>query len=248
LWWDQLRSGQFLFLRLGRVSHLWFGSGFEKFSLKFSIFSTSNKKNLKSTRVKEGSASYLLWLKSILGLGQAPSLPQSLLSLTQVQILSAFAWKVPKISGFLLSLGTFQLKMGKFWNKFGEVEDGKSGCRVWFHIPYLMSQQFHLQMIVLFCKIKLIYTSLRLIFPGKNKKKRRFSLKCKICRASKSKTVLVFLRWVNIGWIRLGLKVSKTQLALTSWPKLILQRPNFCVNVQNLKIFRKVNYYTQSFI
>jgi len=60
----------------GRVSHLWFGIGFGKFLLKISIFSifcpTGKKKSHcvgpKSTWVKAGSASYLLWVKSVLGL------------------------------------------------------------------------------------------------------------------------------------------------------------------------------------
>jgi len=61
-----------IFCGSGRVSHLWFGFGFGKFSLKmsnFSIFFPSDKKNLcrldqkrsKSTWVKGGLASYLLY-------------------------------------------------------------------------------------------------------------------------------------------------------------------------------------------
>jgi len=66
----------------GWVSHLWFGFEFQKISLKmpnFSIFFPSDQKNLlgvgsESTRVNAGSASYLLRVKSKLGLGQGPSL------------------------------------------------------------------------------------------------------------------------------------------------------------------------------
>jgi len=77
-------SGQFFVARVGsgQVSHLWFGLEFGKFPLKtsnFSIFFPSDqKKSLRvgseSTRVKAGSASYLLWVKSKLGSGQGPSL------------------------------------------------------------------------------------------------------------------------------------------------------------------------------
>jgi len=66
---------------LGWVSHLWFGVGFEKFSLKIPIFwiffSSGQKKSLlvrpKSTRVEGGSGSYLLRVKSMRGSGQCPS-------------------------------------------------------------------------------------------------------------------------------------------------------------------------------
>jgi len=61
---------------LGRACRLWFGYGFQKFPLEipnFSIFSPSGQKNLiiraKSTNVKDGLASYLLQLKSMLGSG-----------------------------------------------------------------------------------------------------------------------------------------------------------------------------------
>jgi len=71
----QVRSGQFF---VGRVSHLWFGLEFGKFQLKtsnFSIFSPSGQKKLlrvrsESIRVKAGSASYLLRVKSKLGSGR----------------------------------------------------------------------------------------------------------------------------------------------------------------------------------
>jgi len=66
----------------GRVSHLLFGLELGKFPLKmsnFSIFFPSGQKKLlwvgsESTRVKAGSASYLLRVKSNLGSGQGPSL------------------------------------------------------------------------------------------------------------------------------------------------------------------------------
>jgi len=64
-----------IFCCSGRVSHLWFESGFEKFPLKIPNFS---KKSLlvgsKSTWVKDRSASYLRQFKSMLRLGQGPSL------------------------------------------------------------------------------------------------------------------------------------------------------------------------------
>jgi len=71
----------------GWVSHLWFGFEFGKFPLKmsnFSIFSPSDqKKSLRvgseSTRVKGGSSSYLLRVKSKLGSGQGPSLEKTLI-------------------------------------------------------------------------------------------------------------------------------------------------------------------------
>jgi len=64
------------------VSYLWFEFGFGKFPLKMSNFSIfcrlGPKKSLrvgsKSTWTKDGSASYLLRVKSILGLCQGPSL------------------------------------------------------------------------------------------------------------------------------------------------------------------------------
>jgi len=80
-------SGQFFVARVrsGRVSHLWFGIEFRKFPLKasnFSIFYPSGqKKSLQvgseSTRVKAGSASYLLRVKSKLGSGRVGSGPIS---------------------------------------------------------------------------------------------------------------------------------------------------------------------------
>jgi len=76
--------GQIFFTRvgLGRVNHLWLGFEFGKFPLKMSNFSilfpSGQKKSLRvgseSIRVKGGSASYLLRVKSKLGLGQGPSL------------------------------------------------------------------------------------------------------------------------------------------------------------------------------
>jgi len=85
----------FLWLGLGRVSHLWFGFEFGKFPLKTSNFSifflSSQKKSLQvgseSTHFKGGSASYLLRVKSKLrsgrvGSGQSPSLLQT--SLCQI--------------------------------------------------------------------------------------------------------------------------------------------------------------------
>jgi len=65
---------------LGQVSHLWFRFWLGKSPLKipnFPIFFPSDKKQLhriwpKSTRVKNGLASYLLQVKSMLGLGQGP--------------------------------------------------------------------------------------------------------------------------------------------------------------------------------
>jgi len=57
------------------------GLGLENFPYKsqiFQFFPFGSKKSLqvrsKSTRVKGGPASYLLWVKSMLGLGQSPSL------------------------------------------------------------------------------------------------------------------------------------------------------------------------------
>jgi len=66
----------------GQVSHSWFGVGVGKFPPKISnfliLFPSGQKKSLrvgsKSTQVKGGSASYLLWVKSMLGPGQGPSL------------------------------------------------------------------------------------------------------------------------------------------------------------------------------
>jgi len=62
---------------LDPVSHLWFGFELGKFPLKMSIFSLrGQKKSLwvgsKSILVKGGSSSYLLRVKSKLGLGQGP--------------------------------------------------------------------------------------------------------------------------------------------------------------------------------
>jgi len=82
-----IRSGKFFVARVGsvRASHLWFEFEFGKFPLKksnFSIFYPSGqKKSLrvrsKSIQVKGGLASYLLRVKSKLGSGQGPSLPNS---------------------------------------------------------------------------------------------------------------------------------------------------------------------------
>jgi len=73
---DRLGRVNFLLLELGRVSHPWFGFGVGKFPLKitsFQFFHFRSKKYLrvgsKSTWVKDGAASYLLWVKSKLGLG-----------------------------------------------------------------------------------------------------------------------------------------------------------------------------------
>jgi len=70
---------------LGRVSN--FGFGYGKFPLKVSNFSTffpSDQKNLfrflgqNVPKVKDGSASYLLRVKSMPGSGQGPTLGQRL--------------------------------------------------------------------------------------------------------------------------------------------------------------------------
>jgi len=69
------------FCCLGRVSHLWFGYGFGKFHLimlNFSIFYPLGQNKChwvgsKSTRVRAGSASYLLRVKSIFGSGRVGS-------------------------------------------------------------------------------------------------------------------------------------------------------------------------------
>jgi len=78
----RVRSGQFFELGLGRVSHLWFGFEFGKFSLKtsnFSTFSLQVKKNLfglgqKVPGSKASWPNYLLRVKRKLGSGQGPSL------------------------------------------------------------------------------------------------------------------------------------------------------------------------------
>jgi len=80
---------------LGRISHLWFGLEFGKFSLKmsnFSIFFPLDQKKLlrvgpESTQVKAGLASYLLRVKSKLGSGQGPSLIEVALRLRVETIL-----------------------------------------------------------------------------------------------------------------------------------------------------------------
>jgi len=61
--------GQFFmaWVRLGRVSHLWFEFEFRKVPLKMSNFQFFPFGS-KSTWVKGGLASYLLWVKSKLGL------------------------------------------------------------------------------------------------------------------------------------------------------------------------------------
>jgi len=74
-----------IFCGSGRVSHLWFGLEFGKFPLNMSNFSIfyplGQKKSLQvgseSTRVKAGSASYLLRVKSKLGSGRVGSWPIS---------------------------------------------------------------------------------------------------------------------------------------------------------------------------
>jgi len=77
---DGSRS-KFLWLGLGRVSHLWFGFEFEKFPQKMSnflIFFPSGQKNLFGSGQKvPGLASYLLRLKSNLGSGRVRSGPIS---------------------------------------------------------------------------------------------------------------------------------------------------------------------------
>jgi len=78
---DPVRVGS-IFCGSGRVSHSWFGFEFEKFPLtmsNFSIFFPSGQKKFlrvrsESTRVKGGSAFYLLRVKSKLGSGQGTSL------------------------------------------------------------------------------------------------------------------------------------------------------------------------------
>jgi len=79
------------------VTHLWFEFG--KFPLKISIFFPSGQEKShwvgsKSTQVKCRMASYLLRVKSILGLGQGPSLVKTIIclwklipDLVQIQIL-----------------------------------------------------------------------------------------------------------------------------------------------------------------
>jgi len=67
----------FLWLWSGRVIHWLFGVDFGKFPLKmsnFSIFFSSGSNKISSGQVKDGSASYLLRVKSKLGLHQDPSL------------------------------------------------------------------------------------------------------------------------------------------------------------------------------
>jgi len=72
-----------IFCGSGRVSHLWFGFEFGKYFPKnmsnFSIFFPSDHKKYlwvgsESTWVEGASASYLLWVKSMLWLDQGPSL------------------------------------------------------------------------------------------------------------------------------------------------------------------------------
>jgi len=78
-----VRSVQFFVARVGSAIY-GLGLNFENFPLKMSnfsiFFSSGQKKSLlvgsESTRVKAGSASYLLRVKSKFGLGQGPSLPQ----------------------------------------------------------------------------------------------------------------------------------------------------------------------------
>jgi len=62
----------FLWLELGRVSHLWFRFG--KFSPKNDKFFSLRIKKICSGRVKGRLASHLLRVKSKLGSGQGPSL------------------------------------------------------------------------------------------------------------------------------------------------------------------------------
>jgi len=78
----QVGLGQFFVARVGSslVSHLWFWFEFEKFTLKicqiFQFFSL--RVGSKSTWVKGRSVPYLLRVKSKLGLGQGPSLANTL--------------------------------------------------------------------------------------------------------------------------------------------------------------------------
>jgi len=85
--------GQFFVARVGSGQPFLFGLEFRKFPLKtanFSIFFPSGQKKLlrvgsESTRVKAGSASYLLWVKSKLGSGRVGSGPiSSLLALDTI--------------------------------------------------------------------------------------------------------------------------------------------------------------------
>jgi len=75
--------GQIFVAKVDRISHLWFGFGFGNFPLKipnFSIFCSSGQTKYlrvrsKSTRIKGGSASYLLLVKSMVlssGVGSEP--------------------------------------------------------------------------------------------------------------------------------------------------------------------------------
>jgi len=74
----------------GQVSHLWFGFRIWKISPKnvkfFNFFPFGSKKllrvGLESTRIKAGSASYLLRVKSKLRSGQGPSLVVSKITLS----------------------------------------------------------------------------------------------------------------------------------------------------------------------
>jgi len=101
-------------VRLGRVSHLWFG--FENFPLKmsnFQFFSLRIKKSLrvglKSTWYKGGSDSYLVWVKSKLGLGQGPSLQWIELGLCQKFFDPAghvIFWVLEGTNAFVLDLPT----------------------------------------------------------------------------------------------------------------------------------------------
>jgi len=63
-----------IFCGSGQVRHLWFGLEFGKYPLKMSKFSIFFPSGQKRTRLKGGSASYLLRVKSKLGEGQGPSL------------------------------------------------------------------------------------------------------------------------------------------------------------------------------
>jgi len=76
---------------MGRASHLWFGFGFGKLPLgiqNFSIFALwvikSHLIGLKSTLVKARPAPYLLRVKSMLGLGQCPSLISKWITLMKI--------------------------------------------------------------------------------------------------------------------------------------------------------------------
>jgi len=73
---SQASDGSFSLVHWDRVSHLWFRFGFGKFPLKIRkrLFFSFWVNKISSGRVKAASASYLLRVKSLVGLGQGPSL------------------------------------------------------------------------------------------------------------------------------------------------------------------------------